>query len=480
MADDKRMERLLKRAKPFLDEKIKAKLRFAALKSTLELATTDLDQSKFFEAHDYSIYAVSVEYFAYKISKIKLKIMDKPSILSNKDNIYGREIMDILEIIDMLCKLLKNCKTKIKQGWQRRGILNFIEAILVQENNHRIRKDGLKLFLLFVEYQTEYLKDFSSIYSNIVNLDAFETPLLLEPRIKSQSHCIGEDEVGVVAQNMKAPTFISWSGDGDKDISTLLSNSKKQRLKECEKPEIIIPRSIGKEDEDNVELLEDILIKLDKTANQIAENIAPKGMIDYYQDYTKEHVALFISTDECQSLRLQWKLFKNEILRILFPSMSRILGFEIQDNDGFESCPSLLLEVLMNFISKTTTFPLLFSENMSPKEVGMALLHELILNDESSRELVHEIIRQAMMSQSMRVGTYIISNWIMAQEGEQHGFLCDTISDIISSSDNPDQDFGDTRTTSTHFNRMIRRYMNYLRLAALDKRLDDETQVFSV
>jgi hypothetical protein len=35
MSDDKRMERLMKRAKPFLDDKLKASKRFIALKSVL-------------------------------------------------------------------------------------------------------------------------------------------------------------------------------------------------------------------------------------------------------------------------------------------------------------------------------------------------------------------------------------------------------------------------------------------------------------
>jgi hypothetical protein len=128
MADDKRMERLMKRAKPFLDDKLKVNKRFLALKSVLEVATTDSDMSKFFEQHDYSIYVVCIDYFGYRTMKIKQKHI-ATSIFSDKDSLHIKDITDVIEIIEMVHKLVKFCKVKVKQGWQRHGSLTHYTRI---------------------------------------------------------------------------------------------------------------------------------------------------------------------------------------------------------------------------------------------------------------------------------------------------------------------------------------------------------------
>ncbi len=107
------MEKLVKRAKPFLDEKLKSKLRIKALYSALEPPATDLEISKFFELNDNAIFNVTNDYFAYRTSKLPAL---KEGLLLTRD---GQELMEILAFYH---KILKYCKPQIKLGWQKPAI----------------------------------------------------------------------------------------------------------------------------------------------------------------------------------------------------------------------------------------------------------------------------------------------------------------------------------------------------------------------
>jgi hypothetical protein len=155
---------------------------------------------------------------------------------------------------------------------------------------------------------------------------------------------------------------------------------------------------------------------------------------------------------------------------------------QVEQAEGFSSCPILLLEALINFVSQVTTLPIYFGEEMPQKEMGIAILQELLLNQEENRELVHEIIRQSMMHNTMRTGTYILNTWIMTAEGEQFEFLVASGPNAMSSAESLIEEDSSTsirKMVNPASNKILRRYLNYLRLAALDKRMDDETLVLS-
>jgi hypothetical protein len=240
-----------------------------------EIATTDADMKKFFEAHDYSIYVVLSDYFAYRLSKIRQKgahnsfIDPKPSILQNKDTIHSKEVFEILEIVEVFHKLLKYCN--VKQGWQRHGFVKFIESMLIVDNDHKIRKEGLNLLLMFLDCQTEDSKEASLMYSTIINMYAFEAPPVLEPRSISQSHFIGKDEDGLMARNMAAETYVPW-------VESQSSPKLNKKVAKSDKLEAIVPRTAGKENDDNVELLERLLKYMNELAMNIASKIQPKSI----------------------------------------------------------------------------------------------------------------------------------------------------------------------------------------------------------
>jgi hypothetical protein len=191
-------------------------------------------------------------------------------------------------------------------------------------------------------------------------------------------------------------------------------------------------------------------------------------------DYSKANCKSLFASNICDNLKFHWKLFTNEIIKYLFPSISRILGFPVEDGQGFNYCPPKLLECLISFIRKITTIPLIFGETMPQKEMSFGLLQELLLNQESNREIVHEIIRQSMMHKTYKNATFIITTWIMSSAVEQPEF----ISRSIQPSTSPSLDTS-PQTSMSIFPKFLRRYLKYLRLSVLNSIMEDEIQVIS-
>lgn len=403
---------------------------------------------------------VCTDYFAYRSSKIKQKQTSGPSILTNKDSSLLKDVVEIVEIIDMLSNLVRYCKMKIKQGWQRAGLLKFIETLLTPENNHKIRLEALNLFLLFLDYQSEEsVKEISLIYASIINFQAFEPPPIREPRILSLSHCVGKDETGILAARIYSQYgYVSWTSSADGKFA----------FNKTVKQEPVVAKSASgvEEEEENLELIEIIIKKIIDSAINVVSTIPPK-------EYSKASCRDIFNCSDCDSLKFQWKLFKMEIMKMFFPSVSRILDIPIEDNQGFKCCPTKVLDLLLNFLKKNTTTPVIFGEAMQIKEMATALLHELILNQEENREIIHEVLRQSMMYPTHKAGIFIISTWIMASHLDKYEFLAPPIPFQILSQENLTEG-GVLRTANLSFNITLRRYLNYLRLSTLDKKKDDE------
>jgi hypothetical protein len=128
--------------------------------------------------------------------------------------------------------------------------------------------------MLFLEYQNEESKEFCpSIYASILNLHAFKLHPIIEPRSLTQCHFIGKDETGLMAVNISASNYAPWIA-GENSITT---NKKMLTI------DAIIPRPVGNEEEENVELFSDILKGFLSLALDAANKIPSKGINIVYK-----------------------------------------------------------------------------------------------------------------------------------------------------------------------------------------------------
>ncbi|CAG8526097.1 24048_t:CDS:10 [Dentiscutata erythropus] len=118
---DDRMEKLLKKAKIFLDQRQKPKARITSLWSFIDV-TNELDQAQFFQEHAEDVFDVVYKSFMGQVEKIK------PEILSH---------------------------------------------LLGHGNHPRVRIQGFQLLLLWLNDQTIELQECIYLYSNAISLDLF-------------------------------------------------------------------------------------------------------------------------------------------------------------------------------------------------------------------------------------------------------------------------------------------------------------------
>ena len=236
--------------------------------ANLEVATTDVDQLKFFEAHDFMIYSVAIDYFSYRVMKIKGYYLDLDRIggQNPKDFINSKDAIDLFETLDIFELILKYCKPKIKQGWQRKSLLSLIDTLLSVENHHRLRQRGLKMLLVYLEEQTEDLKESIEVFKSVVRLEYFTTATLVSADLGT-NHLVGEDEKGSLAKRLFDSDYVPWKAKCKSltpksrkasEVERKTVNEKGEKI-EIHDKSVIIGRVVGQEKEEQIELLQMIL-----------------------------------------------------------------------------------------------------------------------------------------------------------------------------------------------------------------------------
>ncbi|KAJ3269501.1 Ral GTPase-activating protein subunit alpha-2 [Terramyces sp. JEL0728] len=150
MAELKRQEKLLKRAKPLLDDKLKAKQRIRGLQSFLERVFT----------------------------------------------ITSKDAQNLFEILDLIQKAMKYLHEKINTGWNQLYICSIIEGLLYEQNHEKLRRYGLKLLIQYLEMKTEVDETSASLIGLLVNADEIE----VKQNGDAFNDCIGEDEQGLITK----------------------------------------------------------------------------------------------------------------------------------------------------------------------------------------------------------------------------------------------------------------------------------------
>jgi hypothetical protein len=136
--------------------------------------------------------------------------------------------------------------------------------------------------------------------------------------------------------------------------------------------------------------------------------------------------AAYLETPDGKSCMVAWEMFKRYYLRILFPGTARRVGMVVDDREGFPTCPASILFVLVDFIVRyclpSTSGRLLDSA---------VVLNLVIFGNYQSRELIHEIIRQALLLPFSEVevvkgSIHAIRSWISMNAEDRPAYLRET------------------------------------------------------
>lgn len=179
----------------------------------------------------------------------------------------------------------------------------------------------------------------------------------------------------------------------------------------------------------------------------------------------KEVVSNFLASSAGKSLVIAWELFKKYYLRILLPATSRRVGMVVDDREGcilfkpgFPAVPVKILFALIEFIVR----------NCLPAPSGRILDSSLVLNAVifgayDSRELVHELIRQALLLpyadlEISKGAIHILRTWISQNAEERPTFLHET--EIATSP---------AGKIEINMNAWLRRYVKMLKMIFLER-----------
>ncbi|OAJ40951.1 hypothetical protein BDEG_24625 [Batrachochytrium dendrobatidis JEL423] len=410
MPDERRFERLLKKVKPFLDEKQKAKLRIKSLLVFLEGAT-ESDQKQFFQEHGHTIYNVTLEYLFYRIARITEKT-ERTYTPTSKD------VVDLHEIFTVLSKIIQLISFNPLPSWATCSLNEVFEILLATGNHQRLRVDGFRLLLQYLSiHQTDQIDEYVQLYFNTIQLDLFESALLptgtlkpipsreneLSPHFKLEAPpaWVGKER-GLLLQK---PIKVIKKNVNDVDSSL----SGQAILLSCPNDTILYPAtSVTKTDQ--CELIDEILQNILNLSVVLACSTPQSG-------YSSKTLTNAISSELGSKITTMWTIFRKTYLRILFPSVSRYVGIEIGNNQGFECCPPQILQVLVRFIVRTLCANFTVSPTTPPHEFAAIIITRVILASDGSRETVQEIIKQALHLpishyKTSELALFVIATWL--------------------------------------------------------------------
>ncbi|KAJ3049146.1 Ral GTPase-activating protein subunit alpha-2 [Rhizophlyctis rosea] len=471
MADEKRMEKLLKRAKPFLDDKNKSKVRLAALLHFSEGAT-EQDEAKFFQEHDYHVYTVVYESFVHQIEKVRAHYKPEKGFQPAQ-----KEVADLFKVIELLQKIFKHMGEKMRTGWQRRSIVGLLQTLLATPNHPRLRTEGFRLLLLYLSTHTTEPLEAMPLYANSIPLNVYDSFPLPKPVDLARCLCVGEDETGILGTG-RIQGVSEWKGEGRGvlqqhgieverrvhfiDVRTgpgdvvVHSPTASEDLALDRNP--IIPSPTPANITDSTDLFEDLLHNFVHLATQAATSVLPERRTSMAPESALPPPGVAtglggpagggsggaalnraLATAAGNSLMFMWEVFKKYYLRVLFPGIARKIGMEVADGEGFATCPPPLLHALISFFLRHCfcSSPLIaqgtgtqnFTQlNQTTHIRSSTILQSVLLRTEQNREIVNEILRQCFLvpyewGEVARGAVLILAGWICVPNEDRPLFL---------------------------------------------------------
>ncbi|RKO96609.1 hypothetical protein CAUPRSCDRAFT_11702 [Caulochytrium protostelioides] len=139
--DEKKAEKHLKKARPFFDDKLKAKQRLSSLWTYIE-ATGDTEQQRFFAENQTAIATTVCDAFYYQIDKIRAKEKDRGLLAT------GKEAAELLRILGVVQYIFRHLGPALPQASYADGLVGLLEVLLADTNHPRLRLEGFRLLLL--------------------------------------------------------------------------------------------------------------------------------------------------------------------------------------------------------------------------------------------------------------------------------------------------------------------------------------------
>ncbi|KAI8999195.1 hypothetical protein BC832DRAFT_594874 [Gaertneriomyces semiglobifer] len=489
--DTKRMDRLWKRAKPFLDEKLKLKQRLNTFYMFIE-NTTDQEQIAFFQEHSLQVYTVMYDCWTRQVEKIKTREKQRQFSIASK------EVVDLLRILTILRKILLYLPDKIRDGWQRRSIVGILQILLTSANHPKLRLEGFRLLLLFFctgpPSNEEHIADAISLYANAIPLAVFDTftpPALTDEqrRVFEHNDVMDEKEKLRPWSSKGKGTLGQTSIDWDRKLVTVggtrdSADSYKTHLLASATPFTSY---------DAIDLFEEILQNLmlvASSSDHLSLSDRPTTMLRAHSSLSKmSSISSVTETKETDlpakvedqgttakpsksvhaenvmpRLTFLWSLFSRSYLRLLFPAVSRKNGVPVQDGEGFPLCPPPLLQSLIKFLIRYCIAP-----GASTQSGALQLL---LLNDERSRDMVHEWLCQAMLlpyvwSDVLRGAVGVLRVWCGVENEDRPQFLQLRSESAVKPATPVDD--ATLSPDETIVNGHVRRYIGYLWLIFSEK-----------
>jgi hypothetical protein len=405
---EKRVEKLLKKTKPFFDEKSKPKTRLFALSAFLEAAQGDSAiQQRFFAENCTTVFGVLWDAFWHQTDKIRA-LKDK-----TKD---GREMMDFFKIVGVFRSLLIYCKWQISQGWERDKMGQMFRVLLHHGNYIRLRVEGLRLLLVWFNNQDS--KVFSQgdadvmgmiqLYRDAVWLASFapswQYPLPSDLARQDGTGSVIPEAGGQIEQGKTGANDVNGPLMPSMEAWNLTANAAVSNWK------------LHQSREDGVILFEEILYNFVVLARAHAIKDVPSVPPLPSPKSTPSNAS---------TLNNMWGLFIKYYLRILFPGLALKLQWSTDVKVGFPSCPPDLLRSLLTFVSNASKYgdAVVKNDEVLPGTKGaVEVLQRLLLVENGN--VVHEMVRQSLLlpwrfSETIGLGLNILREWMFCVPEER-------------------------------------------------------------
>ncbi|KAG0225719.1 Ral GTPase-activating protein subunit alpha-1 [Mortierella sp. GBA43] len=417
------IEKALKKAKVFLDERAKSKARATSLWAFLD-ASIEFDQAKFFREHAEQVFAVTQESFWHQVEKFKQR-PDRNNGLQSKEVIAMQKTLLLVRLI------LLYLPERMKNGWHRQEIAKMLAQVLCYKNHPRIRIFGFRLLLLWLNDLTAEYSEAIYLFSNAISLDLFMYD--------------GEDLTIEYASSSQTKLPLAGSGSTGrrtaKQVSQYFENAyvnvDQVLLQSDGAP--ICPNPLPPTFQDSLQLIQIFLGNIVRMAYVAAGSTPLPGELESINshhplDSIGDGIANGFGIDAgMAAARFMFDIIKKYYLVKLFPECARNLQL-IKDEGkefGYKTCPPTILRTIISFIIQYCLDSNDFNSPHSHTSPATPILKAIMYSSEVNREMIHEIVRQGLSlppghpqyKDIVRGAVHIIGVWCLSGEEERPVFL---------------------------------------------------------
>ncbi|KAI9282378.1 hypothetical protein BC943DRAFT_328675 [Umbelopsis sp. AD052] len=455
---DERAEKLRKKAKNFFDERQKTKARAQSLWSFID-ATNNFDQARFFQENAEQVFLVISETCMSQIEKIKQKT-DRPT------SWHSKELTGLQKTLFLLRKMFLYVPELMRNGWQRQNIATILSHILDHGNHPRLRILGFRLLLLWLNDQVVEYPECMGLFANAIPLDLL---LLDEIQPTATAGATGPD---TSSQSEEKEQKSGTGGNGLLFVKRINERSNEKafghgldrndRIKKADRnlrqsiistgsQAPLFPNPNPPTYQDSIAMLHIFIINLVRLAYVAAGSPPPPDEYEFPPGdmcEVDDGIATGVGIDAASaSAKFLFKIFRSYYLVKLFPDIAmrfRMDGAPINTvfpNFGFKACPPSVLRTLLMFIigygldSNTNEPPVPHPGGIYPYFSGSSpaipIMKSIVLGSIESREIIHEVLRQALVlpcsnqnyRDIVRGSMHVLGVWALSGEDERPAFL---------------------------------------------------------